>query len=69
MRWAKEWQKQEGWDHRLRVMLDFDAQRIDWHRRNVTLDRLAKMWKSYLSKDATERTDNQMDASRPGGRF
>ena len=57
MGWAKRWHRTEGWDHRLRVMLGFDAQRIDWHRRNVTLGRLAKMWKSYLSKDAMERKD------------
>jgi len=57
MAWAKRWQSREGWDHRLRVMLGFDQQKIRWHRRNVHLGTLVKMWKSYLAKDAFESTD------------
>jgi len=56
--WAKAWQKREGWDHRLRVMLEFDQQKIEWHRRNVPLNELARLWKSYLAQDAYERSSD-----------
>lgn len=66
MRWAKQWQKREGWDHRLRVMLEFDAERVDYHREEVPLGRLARMWKSYIAQDAYERKES--GRSTLGGR-
>jgi hypothetical protein len=41
-------------------MLSFDEQKVKWHRRNVTLKRLAHMWKSYIAKDAFEERDSMM---------
>jgi len=65
MPWAKRWITRQGWMHRLRVMLSFDEQKVQWHRRNVTLKRLAHMWKSYIAKDAFEERDSMMST---GGR-
>jgi hypothetical protein len=66
MRWAKRWQRAEGWRHRLREMLGYDAERVDYHAENVPLDRLAKMWKSYLSAEAYEQTGGSMGRSHRG---
>lgn len=66
MAWAKRWITQQGWNHRLRLMLSFDEQKVQWHRRNVDLKRLAHMWKSYIAKDAfEERTSMMSTGGRP----
>jgi hypothetical protein len=67
MRWAKRWQRAEGWRHRLREMLSYDAERVDYHTENVPLDRVARMWKSYLSQEAYEQTGASRGASRRPG--
>lgn len=67
MRWARRWQRAEPWRHRLRVLLGYDAERIDYHWREVPIDRLARMWKSKLSEDAYEQTGSSHGASRRRG--
>ena len=67
MGWAKRWHRAEGWRHRLRVMLGYDAERVDWHWREVDVGRLARMWKSHLSENAYEQTSSGRGASRRPG--
>ena len=67
MPWAREWQQEEGWRHRLRVLLSYDAERIDYHWREVPMDRLARMWKSHLSEKAYEQTGSSRGANRRRG--
>lgn len=55
MRWAKDWQRSEGWDHRIRVMTGFDPAAIEAMRAEYPLERLAKLWCSYQAKDAMEK--------------
>ena len=66
MRWAKRWQRSEPWRHRLRVLCGYDAKRIDYHWREVPMDRLARMWKSHLSEEAYEQTGGSRGRSRRG---
>ena len=69
MLWAKRWKAREVWDHRLRVMLGFDEQKVRWHRRNVHLGTLARMWKSYIAKDAYEREESHRRESLRASRM
>ena len=63
MRWAKNWTREQGWMHRLRVMLGFDEQKVRWHKRNVPINTLATMWASYCAKDAMEKKDDGLGSS------
>lgn len=67
MGWAKRWQKVEGWDHRLRVMLGFDEKKVRWHRQNVHLGTLARMWKSYLTDSGAAYKQTSSGRASPGG--
>lgn len=46
-------------------MLGFDQQKIRWHRREVPLGELARLWKSYLAKDAYESPSQQSGMGHP----
>lgn len=53
------------WSHRLRVVLDYNPREIDWAKEHCTLERIARLWKSYLA-DSRYAMDETLSPSMGG---